>query len=261
MRKIIEFISILVVMGGTMIAAIEFGQLANLESIANLANVFTGLGWFVGSFIVASLIVSYLVVIAPTKVFLRFLAIPAWLMFSATLLITVDQLMGYSYPAIPPQATVVAYYVYKDADNVEMIEAWMYFKDQGRARAYNFPYTLEREKALQQGQEGAGKGEPVEVDLRKGEGQPDGQEPESMIIYDWDIETQHPGKEQLEEDAPTQMPDLGDGMTYDMKADGEIEVVAPKMEGSKKNDWDDLSTPGEEPDATYFGYGIDDPGY
>ena len=235
MKQIAEFVIIVMSMVGIIVGAIEFGQIGNLESVANLINVFSDVAWFVGSFIIATLFTAYLVVIANTKVILRFLAIPAWLVFSLSLLVTVDQFMGYSYPAVPPQATVIAYYVIKLPDNTRIIEAWMYLKDEGRARAYNFPYTEERMKALKIGQEGAQKGEPVEVDLRKGGGEDDGQKPESMIIYDWDLDAVHPGKEQLQEDAPTIIPDMSDdGNIYKRNSDGEIEVIDPAMKGQKK---------------------------
>ncbi len=236
MNKIAEFIMIIILMAGIIAGAIEFGQVGSFDSIANLANVFSGLGWFLGSFVIASLFTAYLVVVAPIKFSLRLLAIPAWLIFSVSLLVTVDQFMGYSYPATPPQATVISYYVYKNEDNIKMIEAWMYLKDEGRARAYNFPHSLEREKALAQGQSGAQKGEPVEVDLNKGKGRPDGQKPESMIIYNWDLDPTYPGKQQNQEDAPTTLPD--DGNTYQIGPDGEIEVIDPEK-AVNKEDWKD----------------------
>lgn len=237
MKKIAEFIAIVILMGGIVAGAIEFGQVGSFDSLANLTNVFTGLEWFLGSFVVASLFTAYLVVIAPTKVFLRFLAIPAWLIFSISLLITVDQFMGYSYPAIPPQATVMSFYVYKTPENVKMIEAWMYFKDEGRTRAYKFPHTLQREKALSMGQAGARKGEPVEVDLGKGVGRPDGQIPESMIIYDWNLDATYPSKQQNPEDAPTMLPE--DGNIYQFNPDGEIEVIDPERTEMSIEDWMD----------------------
>ncbi len=237
MKKIVEFIAIVILMGGIVAGLVEFGQVGSFDSLANLTNVFTGLEWFLGSFIVASLFTAYLVVIAPTKVFLRFLAIPAWLIFSISLLITVDQFMGYSYPAIPPQATVMSYYMFKNEDGVKMIEAWMYLQDEGRARSYNFPHTLEREKALAMGQAGAQKGEPIQVDLNKGEGRPDGQRPESMIIYDWNLDPTYPGKQQNPEDAPTMLPD--DGNTYQIGPDGEIEVLDPLIPAVSIEDWMD----------------------
>ena len=228
---------IVILMAGIIAGAVEFGQVGNLESIANLTNVFNGLEWFLGAFVIASLFTAYLVVIAPTKVFLRFLAIPAWLIFSISLLVTVDQFMGYSYPALPPQATVMSYYMYKNADNTKMIEAWMYLKDEGRTRAYNFPYSREREKALETGLKGAQKGEPIEVDLNKGVGRPDDQIPESMIIYDWDLDPTYPGKQQDPLDAPTMLPD--DGNNYQQNEDGEIEVIDPIDTSDGKKDWMD----------------------
>ena len=237
MKKIFEFIMIVVLMAGIIAGAIEFGQVGSFDSVANLANVFEGLAWFLGSFVVASLFTAYLVVVAPARFFVKFLAIPAWIIFSAFLLITVDQFMGYSYPAIPPQATVISFYVYKNQDNVKMIEAWMYLKEEGRARAFSFPHTLPREKALAQGQKGAQKGEPVEVDLNKGKGLPDGQIPESMIIYDWDFNPTYPGKQQAPEDAPTMLPD--DGNNYQLNENGEIEVIDPDAPDAAIKDWMD----------------------
>jgi len=257
MNKIAEFVIIIASMIGIIAGIIEFGQIGNLESIANLVNVFSGLGWFLGAFIVASLFTAYLVVIAPIKFFLRLLAIPAWLVFSVSLLVTVDQFMGYSYPAIPPQSTVIAYYVFKGPENQRMIEAWMYLRDEGRARAYNFPHTPEREQALEEGRKGAAKGEPVEVDLSEGRGSgEDSLGP--MVIYNWDFEPTHPGKVEDPDDAPTTMPG-DDGNTYKMNEGGEIEIVDPLAPAEKKNDWDDLSHPSgtENFDESYYGYGLE----
>jgi len=233
MKKIIEFICIVITMIGIVIGVVEFGQIGQLESISNLANVFSGLGWFLGAFFIASLFTAYLVVIAPTKFFFRFLAIPAWLVFSVALIVTVDQFMGYSYPAIPPQAKVIAYHVIKGPNNTKIIEAWMWIKEEKRARAYNFPHTPEREKAMRKAQQGSQKGEPVEINLRKGEGEPDGQKPESMIVYDWDLDADHPSKPQQGQ-APTDMPEIpNDKENYEINSDGEIEVINPRMPKKK----------------------------
>ena len=258
MNKIVEFIIIVFVMVGTIVAAIEFGQIGNLESIANLVNVFSGLGWFLSAFGVATLFTAYLVVIAPTKLAFRFLAIPAWLVFSASLLITVDQFMGYSYPALPPQAAVISYYVYKDADNKKMIESWMYLKDEGRARAYNFPHTLEREKALHQGQQGAKKGEPIEIDLTRTGRSGDGEDSRGgLIIYNWDQLNTHPSKEQ-----PENSDYMHDGILYEMQDDGTIEMKDPEVPEAKEkvnsyNDFDNLERP--RPEEIFSGVGYELP--
>lgn len=274
MNKITEFVTIVIIMVGIIAGAVEFGQMESLNSIANLVNIFAGVQMFLGAFVVASLFTAYLVVVAPIKFFIRLLAIPAWLIFSLSLLITVDQFMGYSYPAIPPQSEVISFYVYKDENNNRMIESWMYLRDEGRARAYNFPHTPQREQALQLGKKAAGKGEPVEVDLRKGSGEEDGQEPESMIIYNWDLNATHPSKQQNIEDVPTEMPVLpDDGNTYKISPDGEIELIDPKKRPAANiQDWDDLSNTGtqaydgtdewgiEDREESYYGYGWDSNG-
>ena len=207
-------------MVGIIVGAIEFGQIGNLNSIENLSNVFSGLGWFLGAFAITTLFTAYLVVIAPTKVFLRFLAIPAWLIFSLTLIVTVDQFMGYSYPSLPPQAMVISYHILKDENKVKTIEAWMWLKDEGRARAYNFPWTLEREKALYEARSGAQKGEPVEINLgeqSKGIGGPR----TPMVIYNWELDPNMPGKN----------PDIDFSQAideYERGPDGEIEILDPE---------------------------------
>lgn len=212
MKKIVEFVFIIMLIAGIIVGAIEFGQIGNIKSLSNLSNVFSGLGWFLVAFIITTLFTAYLVVIAPTKVFLRFLAIPAWLIFSLSLIVTVDQFMGYSYPAIPPQAKVLSYYILKDDGNVKIIEAWMWLKDEGRARAYNFPWTLDREKALYEAQSAAQKGEPVEIDIAgKKSNKKSPQTP--LVIYNWELNPDNPGK---------------DTDNFRNEFDGEIEILDPE---------------------------------
>jgi len=251
MRKLAEFFIIIMLMVGTIAGAIEFSQVGSFESLANLASVFAGLGWFLMAFFTASLFTAYLVVIAPSRVILRFLAIPAWLVFSLSMLVTIDQFMGYAYPALPPQAKVLAYQVIKDEKNVKIIEAWMWIKDEQRARAYKFPYTLEREKALHEGQDGAKKGLPVEVKLQSDA--PPGDPQGELVIYNWDLDAEHPSK--IPEDVPMSGI-LDNGEHYQINEGGEIEIITPPQKELKKNDWDDISPPGTDP--AYFGYGIND---
>jgi len=166
-NKIIEFVSILAFI---VIATVLGHMLLNtgaLSSIENIVNVFSGLGWFIGTFIVATLFTAYLVVIADTKFLVRFLAIPSWLVFTISLLITVDSFLGYPYPSIPPQSQVVAYRVVTHGENHNnrTIEAWMYFWRDNRTRAYSFPYSLEAEKKLLEGQQATANGVAMEVNL------------------------------------------------------------------------------------------------
>ena len=241
MKKLTEFLIIILLMAGILAGVVEYGQVGSLEGIANLVNVFSGVEWFLGSFLIATLFTAYLVVIANTTVVLRFLAIPAWLVFSISLLVTVDQFMGYSYPAVPPKAKVLAYYVVPGLGQSKTIEAWMYLKDEGRARAYNFPYTLEREEALYEALAATRKGENAELDLRRGNNaEDDGQEPESMITYDFSVDPDPPGKN-YNGAVPDTMPE--DGQIYQQNDDGEIEIIQPKKK-TQKNNWP--ATPGQQ---------------
>ena len=224
MKKIVEFVFIIMLIVGIIAGTIEFGQIGGIESLTNLASVFSGLGWFLGAFVITTLFTTYLVVIAPTKVYLRFLAIPAWLVFSLSLIVTVDQFMGYSYPAIPPQAMVISYHILKDDGNVKTIEAWMWLKDEGKARAYNFPWTLAREKALYEAQTGAQKGEPVEVAIDGKKGNKNSVK-SPIVIYNWELNPDNPGKD------PNDLMPLSqqlnqDGYERDLR--GEIEIMDPE---------------------------------
>lgn len=226
MKKIIEFLAIIISMVVIAAAAIKFGKVGNLESIYNLINVFSDVGWFVGSFIIATLFTAYLVVIANTRVIIRFLAIPAWLVFSLSLLITVDQFMGYPYPAVPPQAKLMAYYITRGEDGTKTIEAWMFLQKEGRARAYRFPYTLEREIVMNRAMRAGQLGEQVEINLRRGiNAERDDQKPESQLIYDFAIDPDIPGKN-YNQPEPEALPE--NNQLYNISPEGEIEILDPK---------------------------------
>jgi hypothetical protein len=139
-----------------------------MESFGNLTSVFAGLDWFIGLFAAATLFTAYLVIVAKINFFLRFLAIPLWLMFTISTLITIDHFLGYAYPVVPPKAQVMAYRMYLDREtDTRMIEAWMLKKD-GRTRLYQFEWTEEREGKLKEGRQKTGEGIPVDVELREG---------------------------------------------------------------------------------------------
>lgn len=225
MKKLIEFVVIIISMTAVVVGAIQFGNIGNLESIYNLVEVFSGVGLFIGSFIIATLFTAYLVVIAKTTVMVRFMAIPAWLVFSLSLLVTVDQFMGYSYPAVPPQSKLLAYHIIQEEDGIKTIEAWMFLRKEGRARAYHFPYTLEREKVMNQAKRAGQRGENVELDLRRGmNADRDDTIPESMIIYDFNIDPDIPGKRR-DQPMPEALP--GEDQLYEISPEGEIELLDP----------------------------------
>ena len=136
---------------------------------------------------------------------------------------------------------MLAYYVVPGLGQSKTIEAWMYLKDEGRARAYNFPYTLEREEALYEALAATRKGENAELDLRRGNNaEDDGQEPESMITYDFSVDPDPPGKN-YNGAVPDTMPE--DGQIYQQNDDGEIEIIQPKKK-TQKNNWP--ATPGQQ---------------
>lgn len=163
---------ILVIAGTVISFAIGAYFLVNIEfmdSLDNATSVFNGLGWFIGLFIAATLFTGYLVVVAKINFFLRFLAIPLWLVFTLATLVTIDQFLGYAYPVVPPKSQVMAYRVFLDKDTrIKMIESWM-FNENGRTRLYKYEWTEEHEEKLKEGNQATKEGIPLEVDLRAGE--------------------------------------------------------------------------------------------
>jgi hypothetical protein len=164
--KIIEFFSVIVCMIVASILGYTLIDTGALSSIEDLVTVFSGLGWFIATFIIATIFTAYLVVIADTKFFIRFLAIPSWLMFTISLVITVDNFLGHPYPTIPPQGQVGAYRVIVGENrNDRTIEAWMYFPIPNKTRLYTFPYSEKFEDALREGRSSNMKGYATEVNL------------------------------------------------------------------------------------------------
>ena len=185
-RKWIEFFGIvafLFVIGGGAYSYLNLGVFNNFD---NAIRIFDGLGWFVGTFALASLFTAYLVVVADMRFIFRFLAIPAWLAFSFTLLAALDQFMGYSYPATPPQGHLLSYRVIRDTQTgTRHVEAWFYFYDQQRTRAYIFPFDRDQEEAMYRAMRMKARGEMVEVELLKeGENNENRPRPEDMIKHD-----------------------------------------------------------------------------
>lgn len=235
-------------------------SLANLgvfNNIENAIQVFEGLGWFVGCFLLATLFTAYLVVIADTKFLYRFLAIPTWLMFSFTLLVALDQFLGYTYPALPPQAELLSYRVIRDPDtNVRIVEAWMYLKEENRTRAYRFPYDKDQEEALYKAMRAKARGKTgVEVELMEKPKDGDDRDrprPEDMIKYDIrhkGLPEKHygdgemieerteqganaMGQERREDKIIIQIPGGGSievdrGTSFTITPDGEVEILDP----------------------------------
>jgi len=148
------------IVGAFVLVDIEF-----MDSLANLTSVFSGLSWFIALFLSASLFTAYLVIVADIKFIIRFLAIPLWLVFTLSTLITIDKFMGYAYPIVPPKSQLISYRIFLETDSGQkMIESWMYSRD-GTTRLYKFEWTEKREEQLKKGQKSAEAGAPIELDL------------------------------------------------------------------------------------------------
>jgi hypothetical protein len=162
---LIALTAIAFIIAGYVTVDIEF-----MDTFGNASAVFDGLGWFVGLFAIATLFTAYLVIVAKIHFFLRFLAIPLWLVFTLSTIVTIDQFLGHAYPVVPPKAQALAYRIYLDG-NTKMIEAWM-APDGKRTRLYKFEHTEEREEKLKEGQQATGEGIKMEIELR-GDGSED----------------------------------------------------------------------------------------
>ena len=165
MRKLFEFagvVALLFAIGAGIYSFFNIGVFSNVDTAIQ---VFSGLEWFVTLFAIATIFVSYLVVVADMKFKFQFLAIPAWLAFSFALASALDQFIGYPYPAVPPKAQVLEYRVIFNQDKSKTIEAWMYLPEDHRTRAYSFPHTPNREEALYEGMQAKARGQGVLVDM------------------------------------------------------------------------------------------------
>ena len=161
-----EFIIILASIIITLLIGFNYVDITMFASLANITAVFDGMIIFVISFIIATLFTAWLVVIARTTFIIRFLAIPAWLIFTISLVITIDSFLGYPYPIVPAQSELIAYKIYfDDVKHKKMIEAWMYSMDEGKSRLYKFPYTKNNEKALKRATNEGKRGKRVEIVL------------------------------------------------------------------------------------------------
>ncbi len=156
-------------------------DLSAFSSIKNIPLVFAGHELFVGAFAVATLFAAYLVTVAKTNFYIRFAAIPFWLVFTILMFITVDNFLGKPYPIIPPQATVLSYRMYLDENRDKQIEAWMYLKEDKVSRLYKFPYTRSMEQALEQAKKEGSTGKQVEVELEGDRQDKDG----NLVKPDW----------------------------------------------------------------------------
>ncbi len=150
MNKLFEMLGIAVFMFVIGMGAYSFINLGVFNDFDSAIKIFDGLGWFVSLFGLATLFTSYLVVIADTKFYFRLLAIPAWLAFSFSLLVALDQFIGYPYPGVPPKSQVLQYRVLIDGDKTKLIEAWMYHSQEDKTRSYRFLHTIENEEKLNQ---------------------------------------------------------------------------------------------------------------
>jgi len=148
------------IIGSFVLVDIEF-----MDSLANMLNVFAGLTWFLGLFLTASLFTAYLVIVAKIKFIIRFLAIPLWLVFTLSTLITIDKFLGYAYPMIPPKSQLITYRIFLESEsNTKMIESWMYLRE-GGTRLYKYEWKKEHEDELKKGRKANEAGAPIEIDL------------------------------------------------------------------------------------------------
>ena len=187
-RKTLEFLGVAAFMFVIGMGAYAFTNLGVFNNIENAINIFRGLEWFVGSFALATLFTAYLVVVADMRFVFRFLAIPAWLAFAFTLLMALDQFMGYAYPSLPPESKLLSYRVIRDPDtNVRIVEAWMYLPKENKTRAYTFPFNRNQEEALYRAKRKGARGQDVKVKLlpeKEGMKKKDRPQPEDMIMHD-----------------------------------------------------------------------------
>lgn len=124
------------------------------------------MSWFIALFLSASLFTAYLVIVADIKFIIRFLAIPLWLVFTLSTLITIDKFLGYAYPVVPPKSTLIAYRIFLDTEaGVKKIESWMYDRSKRTTRLYVYDWNEEREEELKKGKASAKAGAPIDIDL------------------------------------------------------------------------------------------------
>lgn len=126
-----------------------------MDLFANLHNMpylLEGMSWLFISFLVAMLITAWLMVVAKANFWIRFLAIPIWLVFSISMLVAIDRTAGYAYPAKPTEGELINYLVLRDPNSEKkIIEIWIYHSDIARTRLYRFPYTPEADEELHNG--------------------------------------------------------------------------------------------------------------
>jgi len=201
--------------------------------------MFNGLEWFVGAFVIAVLWTAYLTIVADIKFIFRFIAIPAWLVFTISLLIVIDGVFGFAYPDLPPKSQVISYRIVGIKNPQEAtIEAWMYITDSERTRLYIFPYTAEREQVLKESLKGRKRGRMSEIDM---------EDEDNMLKYD----IRHKGlppklnEQQKSMQRSPQETDTSDkymmtlpngssievkpGSTVTVGADGEISISTPRV--------------------------------
>ena len=227
----------------------------NMELFTNpqtILYMFTGLEWFIVSFVSAILWTAYLTVVADIKFIFRFIAIPAWLVFTVSLMITLNGFMGKPYPGVPPQSQVIQFRVVKAISKDELlIESWMYLTNERVTKLYRFPHTPKREQALRRALGMQVRGQKVEVDLSIERPEIPGNEVQVEDMLNYDI--RHRGlppkpQEKMENNNPSaigappaddgtymiQLPDGGQlevepGTTIYITPNGEIQLSTPPL--------------------------------
>lgn len=214
-----------------------------------LNSIFAEAGFYLISLFIATLFTSYLVTACTDmNVRFRYLAIPIWLWFSASMIFAVDRFFGYAYPALPPQAELISYRaVYNPETKTKNLETWMYLKDQYKTRSYVFPYSAKLEDALYKAMRMKAAGKKVLVELDDDTG-PSSALPEDMITYDMHSEilpsknyqgdeatiSEHTNRTGLETEADVviKVPGGGDvrvqrGQIFRVDPTGELEMIEP----------------------------------
>ncbi len=225
----------------------------NMELFANpetILYMFTGLEWFLVSFAVAILWTAYLTIVADIKFIFRLVAIPAWLVFTISLMITLDGFMGKPYPGVPPQAQVIQFRIVKMIGKDEaLIEAWMYLTKDRVSKLYRFPHTPKREQALRKALGMQVRGQKVEIDFTPERAEIPGNEVQVEDMLNYDIRHRGLPTKPQEEVAPAptavqpaddstymiQLPDGGQlqiepGTTIYITPDGEIQLSTPTLQ-------------------------------
>lgn len=169
MNKVLEYIGVVALLS---LAGVLFFYLADVGAIGKAATaiqVMKDASSFVVLYVAATLLTAYLVVVANIKFVYRFIAIPLWLAFSLSLLVAIDDFLGYAYPDMPEEGELIHYVVlHEKGTKHKWVELWLYHREENRTRLYSIPYTPKTDEELNRGMKMKEEGERVKVKKKVG---------------------------------------------------------------------------------------------